>query len=167
MNLMDKTEEIINEARRLEEDILYSSKARFAMSNFWYYLHAIFGIIVIGGSILFGALSFANLNWPININTLSLMVIVISMLQVFFNPFEQSRTNKNLGDEYNKLKQEIRLFYNIEVHKNASDENICKIKKFAEEKSSIDYKSSPILGWFYNRAKKSIEKEEHKHEVDY
>ena len=163
---MDKTEEIINEAKRLEEDILYSSKARFAMSNFWYYLHAIFGIVVIGGSILFGALSFANLNWPMDINILSLIVIVISMLKVFFNPFEQSRTNKNLGDEYNILKQEIRLFYNIEVHKNTSDENIYKIKKFAEEKSSIDYKSSPILGWFYNRAKKSIEKEEHKHEVD-
>ena len=163
---MDKTEKIINEAKGLEEDVLYSSKARFAMSNFWYYLHAIFGIIVIGGSILFGALSFANLNLPIPINTLSLMVIVISMLQVFFNPFEQSRTNKNLGDEYNKLKQEIRLFYNIEVHKNAFDENMRKIKIFAEEKSSIDYKSSPILGFFYNRAKKSIEKKEHKHKVD-
>lgn len=167
MNLMDKTEEIINEARRLEEDILYSSKARFAMSNFWYYLHAIFGIIVIGGSILFGALSFANLNWPININTLSLIVIVISMLQVFFNPFEQSRTNKNLGDEYNKLKQEIRFFYNVEIHDNDSDENKNKIKEYAKAKSSIDYKSSPILGCFYNWAKKSIEKEEHKYKVDY
>ena len=164
---MDKQKEIIKEAKRLEEDILYSSKARFTMSNFWYYLHAIFGIVVIGGSILFGALSFANLNWPIDINILSLIVIVISMLQVFFNPFEQSRINKNLGDEYNKIKQEIRFFYNVEIEDNDFDENISKIKKFAEEKSSIDYKSSPILGCFYNRAKKSIEKEEHKNKVDY
>lgn len=163
---MDKQEKIIKEAKRLEEDILYSSKARFAMSNFWYYLHGTFGIIVIGGSILFGALSFANLKWAVNINILSLIVIVISMLQVFFNPFEQSRINKNLGDEYNKLKQEIRFFYNVEIDDNDFDENISKIKKFAEEKSSIDYKSSPILGYFYNRAKKSIEKEEHKHEID-
>ncbi len=167
MNLMDKTEEIINEARRLEEDILYTSKARFSMSNFWYCLHGIFGIVVIGGSILFGALSFANLNWPIDINTLSLIVIVVSMLQVFFNPYEQSRTNKNLGDEYNKLKQKIRFFYKVEIYDNNFNENKNKIKEFAEEKSKIDYKSSPILGWFYNRAKKSIEKEEHKHEVDY
>lgn len=167
MNLMDRTEKIINEAKQLEEDVLYSSKARFTMGNFWYYLHAIFGIVVIGGSILFGALSFANLNWPIDINTLSLIVIIISMLQVFFNPFEQSRINKNIGDEYNRLKQEIRFFYNVEVYDNDFNENKDKIRKFAKEKSSIDYKSSPILGCFYNRAKKSIEKEEHKHKVDY
>lgn len=164
---MNKQEKIIKEARRLEEDILYSSKARFAMSNFWYYIHAAFGIIVIAGSILFGALSFANLNWVVDINILSLIVIVISMLQVFFNPFEQSRINKNLGDEYNKLKQEIIFFYNVEMCDNDLNENKCKIKEFAEIKSSIDYKSSPILGCFYNWAKKSIEKEEYKHEVDY
>lgn len=166
-NLMDKTEEIIKEAKRLEEDILYSSKARFAMSNFWYYLHGAFGIIIIGGSILFGALSFANLNLPININILSLIVIVISMLQIFFNPYEQSRINKNLGDEYNQLKQEIRLFYNVEIFNGDLRRNIEKIKDFAKHKNEIDYNSSPILGHFYNKAKKGIEeKREHEHEVD-
>ena len=164
---MDKTEKIITEAKRLEEDVLYSGKARFTMGNFWHYIHTGFGIVVIVGSILFGALSFANLNWPIPINTLSLIVIIISMLQVFFNPFEQSRINKNIGDEYNRLKQEIRFFYNVEVYDNDFNENKDKIRKFAKEKSSIDYKSSPILGWFYNRAKKSIEKEAHKHKVEY
>lgn len=164
---MDETGEIIREAKRLEEDILYSSKSRFGMSNFWHYLHGTFGIIVIGGSILFGALSFTNLNLPIPINLLSLIVIVISMLQVFFNPYEQSRINKNLGDEYNQLKQEIRLFYNVEVYKNNIDDNIEIIKVFARRKNEIDYKSSPIWGHFYNKTKESIEeKHEHEHKVD-
>lgn len=167
MILMNETKEILREAKRLEEDILYSSKARFTMSNFWYYIHGTFGIIVIGGSILFGALSFANLNLPIDINILSLIVIIISILQVFFNPYEQSRINKNLGDEYNQLKQEIRLFYNVEIYNNNVEDNIEKIKFFAKCKNEIDYKSSPILGYFYNKAKKSIEeKREHEHEVD-
>lgn len=168
MNSMDEiNRELIKEAKRLEEDSLYSSKSRFAMSNFWNYIHSIFGIIIIAGSILFGALSFANFNLQIDINILSLVVIVISMLQVFFNPFEQSRINKNLGDEYNQLKQEIRLFYNVEIYNNDEKSNIKKIKSYARRKNKMDYKSPPILGYFYNKAKSSIEeKHEHEHEVD-
>lgn len=165
MNEINK--ELIKEAKRIEEDILYSSKARFAMSNFWYYIHGAFGIIIIAGSILFGALSFANLNLPIDINILSLVIIVISMLQIFFNPFEQSRINKNLGDEYNQLKQEIRLFYKVEIYNNDEKSNIEKIKSYTHCKNEIDYQSSPIIGHFYNKAKSSIEeKREHEHKVD-
>lgn len=166
MNLMDKSEEIIKEARRLEEDITYSAKARYNISNFYYYIHWIFGSIIISLTIIIGSESFIGLKIQFLISSLSLTVIVLSMLQVFYNPSEKYQVNKHIGDEYNKLKQKIRIFYNIELYENDLEENKKTIKRFAEEKGKLDYNSSPVLGWFYNRAKKGIEKGEHEYKVD-
>lgn len=166
MNLMDRTVEIIKEAERLEEDITYSYKARYNISTFYYYMHWIFGLIIIIGTIIVGTLSFSDFKNHFLINLLSLTVIVLSMMQVFFNPSEKYQVNKHIGDEYNKLKQKIRFFYNFELYENDLEENKKTINRFAKEKGKLDYNSSPVLGWFYKRAKQSIEKGEHKYKVD-
>lgn len=164
---LNTEEEIIKEAKYIYIDVLYSEKARFQIANFWHQIHYLTGSITIILSIVLVSLAFIDITkYLIIVWALSLTTTIFTMLQIFFNPYDKSKINKNIGDEYNKLRREIRIFYNINIPNNDHETNIDQLNEFVEKKFKLDNQSPPILNYFYGKAKKSIEKGEHEYGID-
>lgn len=164
----DSEEAIIKEAYRIEEDVLYSEKSNFVLGNYWGYCNYILGIIIIILSITAGGFAFSNLSGGLNIliGIVTIVITAVSIIQIFLNPCEKSRISHNVGIRYNKLRREIRIFYNTEVYILSTEESLQRLTKFTNDKTQLDSESPNIPGFIYNKAKKTIEREEHSYSVD-
>jgi len=99
-------EEIIKEAKRIEEDLLYSSKAHFVASSFWNLIHLAVGILII-------VLSF--MDWIVkNASTFSGIIFCGSTVITFINPKQKAELHLKSGNNYNSLMNKVRIFRAID-----------------------------------------------------
>ena len=168
MRKMDiKTKEkIIEEAKRIEEDSLHSEKGHFEAATHWDRIHFWIGIFNAGLAALAGA-SILSEKYPVIGGILALMASMLTAINTFSNPNKRSVTHLNSGNYYNSLRNNVRVFYGINLNLLKDDKQIMsQIKELNDERNKLNQNSPIIPRWAYERGKRGIERGEADHKVD-
>lgn len=160
--------EIIREAKRIEEALLYSSKGHFSASHFWENFHLRIGVPMILCSAVAGASALSKFD-PDHIfaGLLSILVAVLSGVITFLNPNEKVRVHLSAGNNYDSLMNKVRIFWSIGCWRDESEQVLTEtLKNFSEQKDHLNQTCPQIPRWAYNRAKKGIKDGEGDYMVD-
>ena len=101
------------EAERIEEDSIHSAKGHFNASDIWRCRHYWLGI----PATILGALAGAAIvkDWTVLASLLSLAATILTALVTFLKPTERASEHKTVGDQYLALKNDARVFREIEL----------------------------------------------------
>ncbi|MGB9898429.1 SLATT domain-containing protein [Thermanaerothrix sp.] len=161
-------EKLIKEARRIEEDSLYSAKGHFAAANFWTNFHFWVGVptAILAAIASASALSrFDNHN--IIAGVLAIIVTALTAVTTFLNPNEKVNSHLNAGNKYNLLRNKARKFCEIDCCVVDSIQELSKrLNELAEQRDELNIKSPQIPRCAYKKAKKGIEEGEADYKVD-
>lgn len=164
-----KTKEaIIKEAKRIEEDCLYTSKGHFGASRFWSNFHLWIGIPTV---ILAGVVGTATISQICNgvlvVGVVSVILIVLSAVSTFLNPRERANLHLNAGNNYEALRNTVRIFWTIDCWRSDSDDLLTQqLKTYSQEKNRLNRECPQVPRFAYLTARKGIESGEAEHAVD-
>lgn len=161
-------DEVIREAKRIEETLLYSSKGHFSASLVWGRFHYIIGIPMVLLSSVAGAAALVHFD-PTHViaGILSIIVAALSAIATFLNPNEKVSVHLNSGNSYDSLMNKVRIFREIDCWRDESEQVLTeRLKYFSEQKDELNRKSPQIPNWAYWKARRGIERGEADYEVD-
>lgn len=161
-------EAIIKEAKRIEENCLYTSKSHFVVAHFWTNFHLWLGIPTAVLAVMAGTIAFASFKYGNSIaGVLSIIIAILSAIATFLNPKECSNTNSIAGNNYDSLLTRTRIFWTIDCRREESIEILAdKLKELSTERDRLNRECSQPPKWAYKRAKKGIEEGEAEYKVD-
>lgn len=161
-------EKIIKEAKRVEEDSLHSAKGHFVAASFWMNFHLWIGVPTVALAAIAGASALSEFgNHNIIAGILSIIVVALTAVTTFLNPNEKTNFHQNAGSKYNSLRNEARVFREIDSCGEASDQELTRqLKELAKQRDKLNQSSPQIPRWAYERARKGIEEGEAKYKVD-
>jgi len=165
-------DEIIREAKRLEESTLYSFKGHHCAANGWTNRHLWLGIPTVIISAVVGAATLSQYakEYPgvaILAGFLSIAVTVLSGITTFLNPNDRQSGHFTAANAYDKLNNDSRLFWSIECWQENSDEVLTsKLRELIDRKSELNSSSPQIPPWAYAQAKKGIDAGEADFKID-
>lgn len=166
---MINNEKIINEAKRIEEDSLNSAKGHFSAGHRWGVVNFWLGTISAILSAMAGASALSQFFYHnIIAGVLSIIVAGLAAIITFINPDKRSIMHKGAGNKYKALQNNARIFYEIEIAINGTDDkrNLDDLKKLNDERNNLNMGSPQIPEWAFKKAKKGIEKGEAEYKVD-
>lgn len=161
-------DEIIKEAKRIGESLLYSSKGHFTASYFWSNFHLWIGVPVVLFSAVAGASALSQFD-PKHIlaGLISILVAALSGVMTFLNPNEKASVHLNAGNNYDSLMNKVRIFWSIDCWRDESEQVLTeKLKYLSEQKDKLNQSYPQIPWWAYKKAKKGIEAGEAEYKVD-
>jgi|SRR3989344_461136 len=166
-SLSSSREEIIKEAKRIEESALYSAKGHYSAARVWESFHIVIGLSIAILSGIVAAFIFSN-DYRIFMGYLSLLVIILSGIATFLNPNDRANNHKIAGDKNYALNSRSRIFWTIDCwEQGITDEVLTKtLKDLSEIRIKINSESPRIPKWAYLMAKRSIKTGEADFAVD-
>jgi hypothetical protein len=165
-------DEIIREAKRLEESTLLSFKGHHNAARGWTNRNLWLGIPMVVISAIVGAAAFSQYakDYPllgILAGLMSIAVAVLSGITTFLNPNDRESAHLTAAHGYDKLNNDSRLFWSIECWQENSDEVLTsKLRELVERKNELNTASPQVPPWAYKLAKKGIAAGEASFEVD-
>lgn len=161
-------EEIIKEAKRIEEATLFSSKGHFQAASIWRNFHFFLGVPAAVLSAIAGASALSQFdNSGFIAGVLAIIVAAITSLMTFLNPNEKANTHMEAGNNYDALQNKARIFWSVDCWREKSEDVLAeKLKYLSDQKDKLNL-SSPQIPWIaYQLAKKGIEAGEADYKVD-
>ncbi|MEW6715188.1 MAG: SLATT domain-containing protein [Nitrospirota bacterium] len=161
-------DEIIKEAKRIEENSLYSAKGHFVAAHFWDNFHLWIGIPTVVLAAVAGTAAFAKIDQNNFIaGALSIVVVVLTAVATFLNPKERSHTHLTSGNNYDSLLTRARMFWTIECRReNLEDALSAKLNSLSDERDRLNRESPQVPKWAFKKARKGIEEGEASYKVD-
>jgi hypothetical protein len=165
-------EEIIREAKRLEESTLFSMKGHHTAASGWSTRHLWLGLPVVIISALVGATTFSQYaeSCPalkVTAGLLSLAVAILSGITTFLNPNDRESAHLTAANAFDKLNNDARLFWAVDCWQESPDAVLTsQLKELVERKNQLNANSPQIPNWAYRKAKAGIVAGEAKFEVD-
>ena len=160
-----KSEAIIEEAKRMEENCQYSAKGHFVAAQFWNNFSLWIGIPTVILAAISGALAFASI--MIFVGIISTVVVVLSSVTTFLNPKERANAHLVAGNNYESLLTRTRIFWTIDCRSEGSEQILTdKLKDIIEQRDKMNRECPQIPTWAYKKGKKGIERGEYQYRVD-
>ncbi|MCH8090513.1 MAG: SLATT domain-containing protein [Chloroflexi bacterium] len=158
---------IIKEAKKVEEDSVYSSRGHFVAASFWGTLRLGIGIPTAVLSATAGAIALSQLD---NSNTIAAILAftatALVALATFLNPDQRANSHLHAGNRYNALRNEARIFYEIEAMARSSEQKrIDKLKELSKRRDDLNETSPQISRLAYKIAKRRITRGEADYDV--
>jgi len=161
-----KSKQIVDEAKRIEEDSLYSSKGHFYAGQCWSGVGLWLGCITAVLSAVAGTSALSKFDHSTTVaGSLAILVAVVTAIITFTNPNEKATLHKEAGNKYNSLKNDVRIFYEIEASINEK-EAIRKLKELNGRRNQLNQESVQIPKWAFEKARVGIEDEEAEYQID-
>jgi hypothetical protein len=149
----------------MEEDCAHSGKAHFNASARWTTWNYFFGIPSVILSAAAGAAFFKD--YATIAGIMSSIVTVLTALMTFLKPSEKASEHKNSGDQYLSLKNDARVFREIELAELSEDvAAIAGMNALLKRRNELNQASPQFSNSDYNKAKKGIDAGEALHAVD-
>lgn len=159
-------ESIVAECHRIEEDSLYSSKSHYNVSDRWDKYNLWLGVPL---GILTALSGLAAVKSTTSVVVMiSLTATVLTSLNTSLNPSKRAALHKASATEYNKLKNDIRIFREIELidtgltQKQLKD----KITYFSNRRGQLNSSSPNIPRWAFKKTQNDIQKGDATYHVD-
>jgi len=164
---MEAKEKIIKEAKRIEEDSLYSSKGHFYAAQFWTNLHLWIGVPATIMAAIAGASALSQFdNHQIIAGVLAILVAALSAVSTFINPNEKAAIHHGAGNRYNSLKNRVRIFSEVDVEMESDESLLAKFRTLSAQRDELNEKSPQIPKWAFRKAREGIEDGEAQYNVD-
>ncbi|MGX5736056.1 SLATT domain-containing protein [Bosea thiooxidans] len=157
-------EKITNELLRMEEDCDHSGRAHFNASDRWKCWNYAFGIPSVILSTAAGAAFLKD--YPLIAGAMSLTVAVLTALMTFLKPGEKTAEHKSSGDQYLALRNDSRVFREIELETVDDDGAKEAMKGLTTRRNELNQASSQFSRGDFEKARRSIEAGESTHKVD-
>lgn len=161
-------EKVIKEAKRVEEDSLYSAKGHFVAANFWTNFRLWIGVPTAILSAIAGASALSQFdNHNVIAGILAITVTALTAVTTFLNPNEKANSHQSAGNKYNSLRNKARIFFEIDsCGESANQELIKRAKELTKKRDELNQNSPQIPRWAYKKARKGIEEGEADYKVD-
>jgi hypothetical protein len=144
-------DQLIREARRVEEDTLYSSIGHCATADRW---RSVLLLIGVPAAILTGLAGLVIVGGPAEIKGISVDLVfgliaivgaISTAVMTFLGPEKRSTAHQHAADRYNALKGRARRFYEIDLHRSFNNEELAdRLEALAEERDELN-QSSPLI----------------------
>jgi len=158
-------EKLVSEAKRIEEDALYSFKGHNNAAESWKYVHYWIGLPTAVLAALGSASAFGEENLIAGI--LGIIVTSLIALSTFLDPSGKRNTHKASGSAFGILKNQARLFYEIEISIENDINKLHKIlKALALKRDELNSTSPTIPRKAYLKSKNDIESGSNDYKVD-
>lgn len=163
----DKTKisALCREAKRLEEDALYSSKGHFNAEDAWVRRNYWLGV----PATALGAIAGAALikSQPELASALTLLASLLTGLMTFLKPNERAAIHRTAAGQFLALRNEARFFHEIELlSTDRLGELPKRLQELASARNELNQKSPSIPRHAFVSARKGIEEGEATHKVD-
>lgn len=147
---------LLDEARRLAVDVLYSEKGHFAAASAWRSRNYWLGVpaALIGAAA--GATILASAP-PVFAGLLALTGAAITALMTFLNPSERAAQHQRAGVAYSKLRRTIRQFAQIDVGTMDADALRKRLTELTDEVSAVQGDALAIPAHAYAKAMAAIQ----------
>lgn len=159
------TKKIVAECGRIEEDSEQSAKRHFNAASRWSTYNKSIGIpsVVLGA--IASAVSFSSLS--ILGGLLAAATASLTAVLTFLKPSERSNSHTSSGNQYLRLRNEVRIFREIDLPAvNNEDDIRDELKHFAQRRDDLN-ESAPITATKdYSKANKGIEDGETEYKAD-
>jgi hypothetical protein len=159
---------IVKEAKRIEEDTMFSSKEHFIVGHYFRIFNILLSgssavaAVVVGTSIMTRADPQGTLT-----GVLALYVAISSILVLFFKPHDNSLSHKSAGNEYKSIRNEARRLSEIDSISDVTNEELRKSLNILVEKQTRANQCYSLLpDWAHKMAKKRIDEGEATYKVD-
>jgi len=98
---------------------------------------------------------------------LAIIVAALTAVMTFVNPNEKANAHQNAGNDYNSLRNEARIFYEVNMV-NIVDENelTTELEELNSKRDAMNKEHIQIPKWAFRRARKGIEEGEGSYDVD-
>lgn len=146
---------LCKEAERIEEDSIHSAKGQFNTAAIWNRRHYWLGV----PATAFGALAGAAFikDCPEIASLLSLAATILTALVTFLKPTERASEHKTAGDQYLALRNDARLFREIELlAPEDGQSNTDKIKALSQRRNELNQGSPEIPRRAFEQARNGI-----------
>lgn len=164
--IMNKAK-LIKEAKRIEEDALYSAKGHFNNSSSWTTVHYWLGVPSAVASALSGTSALAKFPYHEYVaGGLAILAAVLTGVMTFVNPREKSVAHLNAGNKYNSLRNQARIFYEIEIENISIDKSIEKLNTLSDTRNDLNEKSPQVSRGSFEKARRGIEEGEAEYKAD-
>lgn len=148
-----------DEASRIEEDSLFSSKGHYNTEGCWKSTHYIVGGIAALSGAIAGGSAFSDCVWLTAIAG-ALSGLTAAAL-TFFNPSEKAQEHKASGDCYGALRNDARIFRTVELPQmNTENEATEKLHELNRRRTELNSSSLGIPGFAYEKARQHIDDED-------
>jgi len=163
--MTDVTEAIVTEAKRLEEDTLYSAKGHFEAATRWERFNLAVGLLATVAAAL--AAVFTLSHNDVVVILLAVLVSISSGVITFLNPNKIAASHHRAGTEYNAIRNKARIFYEIECRSgDATDHLTAELKDMSRQRDGLSVKSPSVPRWAFENARRGIEAGEASYKVD-
>lgn len=161
----DKVSALRNEAERLEEDAIYSSKGHFNAEDTWVRRNYWLGVpATILGAVAGATLIKSQPEWA---TAFTLLASLLTGLMTFLKPNERAATHRAAAGQFLALRNEARFFREIELlQADRLDELPERLKSLSATRNELNLKSPSIPRRAFVAARKGIEEGEATHKVD-
>jgi len=160
--------EILKEARRVEEDALYSANGHFEDAKLWARVHLLIGVPAALLSALAGASALAQFdNHSIIAGVLALIVTALTAVATFLNPNQIATTHQNFGNQYDALKNQARIFCNIRSATETAEQDLVRqLDELNMQRTKLNQEAPAISDRAYKKAKRGIERGQADYKMD-
>lgn len=157
-------EKILAEAKRIEEDALYSSRGHFEAARQWSGVHLWIGVPT---TVLAAVASVSAFNdHRLLAGITAGLVAAFSAVSTFLNPSERVHSHHTAGTQYSALRNQARTFHEIAIRTMESDEAAERVRELGAQRDDLNSNSPAIPRRAFERARKNIEAGEAAYDVD-
>ncbi len=158
------SDEIVAEARRIEEDSTLSAKGHFNVADRWRKYNYFIGIPASLSAAASGlaALS-SNEAWAV---LLAFISAALAALMTFLNPAEHAASHQSIGNRYNTLKNRSRVLANVDSKSLNTAELRARLAGLESDRDEINDSSPGIPRYAFNKARDGVEEGESTYDVD-
>lgn len=157
--------QIQRELQRMEEDCTHSGKAHFNAADRWIRWNYVFGLPSVGLSALAGAAFFKD--YAVVAGLMTSAVTVLTALMTFLKPAERSSEHKSSGDQYLSLRNDARIFREIELSQITDEASaIAALNGLTTRRNELNQASPQFSNGDFKKAKQGIDAGEAIHAVD-
>jgi hypothetical protein len=165
MSVTEYQQALIREAKRIEEDSLFSAKSQFESAHLWGKVHFTIGVPAAVLAAIASASAFQSKE--ILAGVLGIIVTALTALATFLNPNKRADNHHAAGAKYNGLRNQARMFYEVDLKLGAPDSDLqARLRELAELRDELNHTSPQVSRWAFKRARKGIEAGEANHVVD-
>lgn len=164
---MANKEKILTEAKRIEEDSLYSAKGHFYAGQCWVNVNLWLGGIASVLAAIAGTSALSKFAYhDIVAGGLSIIVAGLTAVITFINPNEKAAVHQKAGNKYNALRNDTRIFCDIEINEMDDKKAIDDLKKLNGRRNKLNIESDQIPKWAFEKARRGIEEGEANYKID-
>ncbi len=149
-------QKLADEARRIEEDSIFSSKGHYNSGESWKRVHYYIGVPTVILAAIASASAFNDEGLLAGV--IGILVAVLTALSTFLDPSGKKNEHYAAGAAFGSLKNQARMFYEIDVLKNVEISELDeKLLLLAKRRDDLNSGSPLVSRQSYLKAKSDIE----------